>query len=712
MTFSLQNTIIGFGLVLWSGPAGLLSVAQEPALPFMDDNAALREQLEQMAVTRPDDADLSDLQTNLDQFADHRINLNNTGEEELLSLGILTETEVHNILIYLKKYGEMLSVYELQAVRGFDTTLIARLLPYITVEPVKATSCISLAGIRKYGKNQVLLRYQRTLEKAEGYRNDKNLPEDPAPGYLGSPDKVLVKYSFRYGTRLRWGFTAEKDAGEPFLTRRLDDEIRSLAGSRIKGGFDFYSAHACLQTPGLIRSLAVGDYHLGFGQGLTLWTGTSFGKSAEIRSVKKYGGGIRPCTSTDENGFLRGMALTLARGGFECTPFFSSGRMDANLLPPDTNDPEPGFSAFQETGYHRTTAEILDKDAVRRTLYGADISYKNDFLKVGLTGFRTLLDPPVSGSDEPYEFFGFTGSDLVNAGMHYSCLYKGLSLFGEAAVGGNGAWAGLTGLTAELDPSLLVTMLYRNYPKNYQNLLSQAFADGSSNANERGLFSGLQAVISPRVKATAFVDLFRFPWLKYNADGPTEGTDALVQVDYRVAQGTEVCLRYRSSTGQKNTSGLPDRISFPGIHARQAFRLHITHQLHPGLLWKSRAEYLVNRIADKNRHGCLLAQDLQYKPSAGPITLYLRYALFDTDSYDERLYAYEFDVPYAFSVPACYDKGCRYAMMLKYNLLKNMDLWIRFAQTCYAGKSSVGTGLDETEGNTRSDIKVQIRMKF
>jgi len=712
MSSSVKKTIIRFSLVLWSGPAALLSIAQEPALPFMDDNAILREQLEQAAVSRPDDADLSDLQTTLDHYVDHPINLNNAGEEELLSLGILTETEVHNLLIYLKKYGEMLSVYELQAVRGFDTAIVGCLLPYVTVEPVKATSRIRPAEVMKYGKNQVLLRYQRTLEKSQGYHEDKDPPEGPASGYLGSPDKILVKYSFRYGSRLRWGFTAEKDAGEPFFTRRSDEEIRSLSGSRISNGFDFCSAHAYLQTPGLVRSLAVGDYHLGFGQGLTLWTGTSFGKSAGIISVKKYGGGIRPSTSTDENAFLRGMALTVGRGGFECTPFFSSSRLDANLLPPDTNEAEPGFSAFQETGYHRTAAEIMDKDAVRRTLYGADISYKNDFLKVGVTGFRTLLDPPLSGADAPYEFFGFTGRDLYNAGLHYSCLYKGLSLFGETAVSGNGAWAGLAGIPAEPDPSLFVTLLYRNYPKNYQNLLSRAFADGSRNANERGLFSGLQAVVSPRMKATAFVDLFRFPWLRYNADGPTEGTDAMVQVDYRMAEGSEVCLRYRSSTGQKNSSGLPERISYPGIHARRTFRLQLTQQLSSYLEWKSRVEYLINRVAEKHRHGYLLAQELQYKTPAKPITLYLRYALFDTDSYEERLYAYEHDVLYAFSVPAHYDKGCRYVFMVKCTLLRYLDVWIRFAQTCYAGRTSVGTGPDETRGNKRSEIKVQVRMKF
>ena len=57
--------------------------------------------------------------------------------------------------------------------------------------------------------------------------------------------------------------------------------------------------------------------------------------------------------------------------------------------------------------------------------------------------------------------------------------------------------------------------------------------------------------------------------------------------------------------------------------------------------------------------GCLLSQDLSYKSPKQNITLSLLYALFDVDSYNERIYSYENDVQYSYSIPAYYGKGIR-----------------------------------------------------
>ena len=91
------------------------------------------------------------------------------------------------------------------------------------------------------------------------------------------------------------------------------------------------------------------------------------------------------------------------------------------------------------------------------------------------------------------------------------------------------------------------------------------------------------------------------------------------------------------------------------------------------------------------------------KPFAGA----LRLQYFETDGYDSRLYAYENDVLYSYSIPAFYDKGFRYYITANYNLTKKISLWIRLAQTIYRDKTSIGSGLDEIAGNRRTEIKVQ-----
>jgi hypothetical protein len=89
-----------------------------------------------------------------------------------------------------------------------------------------------------------------------------------------------------------------------------------------------------------------------------------------------------------------------------------------------------------------------------------------------------------------------------------------------------------------------------------------------------------------------------------------------------------------------------------------------------------------------------------------------RFAIFDTDGYNSRIYAYENDVLYSFSIPAYYSQGTRFYIIGKYSIGKKVDLWLRYAQTYFTNTTSIGSGLDLINGPTRSDIRAQIRLRF
>jgi hypothetical protein len=90
----------------------------------------------------------------------------------------------------------------------------------------------------------------------------------------------------------------------------------------------------------------------------------------------------------------------------------------------------------------------------------------------------------------------------------------------------------------------------------------------------------------------------------------------------------------------------------------------------------------------------------------------LRLQYFETDSYDSRIYAYENDVLYSYSIPPFSDKGFRYYVTFNYDLTKKISFWLRWAQTIYKDRKTVGSGLDEILGNKRSDLKIQARYVF
>jgi hypothetical protein len=87
-------------------------------------------------------------------------------------------------------------------------------------------------------------------------------------------------------------------------------------------------------------------------------------------------------------------------------------------------------------------------------------------------------------------------------------------------------------------------------------------------------------------------------------------------------------------------------------------------------------------------------------------------AYFSTPGYNSRIYAYEDDVLYSFAFGMYSGKGFRTYLNLKYNLAKKLNVWARYALFYYRNVETVGTYLDEIEGNKKSEIKLQLRYQF
>ena len=108
--------------------------------------------------------------------------------------------------------------------------------------------------------------------------------------------------------------------------------------------------------------------------------------------------------------------------------------------------------------------------------------------------------------------------------------------------------------------------------------------------------------------------------------------------------------------------------------------------------------------------GLTILQDITWHFSK--LELSARVAFFATDNYDSRQYVYEKDMLYAFSLPAYYDRGTRHYLMARYNLMKQIKLWLRWSQTRYTNLETISSGLNEIKGKTRSEIKAQLMYQF
>lgn len=687
--------------------------SQETDTIIREGESVLTDKIENIAESTEGALDYSELIDDLKYYRQNPLNLNFATEDELRKLMFLNNKQIFQLVAYRETYGQLLSVFELQAIEGFDEVTIQNIVPFISVSSERPSAKLNLKNAVRYGRHQFIGRYQQVIQKPKGYETvpDSVLLESPNSYYLGGRQKYYARYGFNYQNRIRFGITAEKDAGEVFFGDEINDSIQTLINAKVNPGFDFYSAHFMLSDIGKLKALAMGDYQLRFGQGLTLWGGLAFGKTSDAVNVKRFARGISAYTSADENRFFRGAATTWKFGLFEISAFYSSNKIDATLQDTELIE-ETQEASLYEIGFHRKITELNKKDVLLLEVYGGNITFRKNRLKIGATGFKSKFDIDLANTGQLYNQFTYSGSENINFGMDYSYLFRNASIYGEVSASENGAYAMIYGLTATLHPRLSVSLLYRNYQKDYQNILSNAFAE-SHNYNEKGFYSGFQFELAKKWAMSLYADFFQFPWLKYQVNSPSYGNEFLVKLDHRMSERVFMYFRFRQKSKQYNETENENYIKPIESIRKTAFRYHIEYIILPGLTMKNRVEFLLQNGSSGYRGtGFLLLHDINWKTHSEKLKLYFRYALFDTDSYDERLYAYENDVLYAFSVPAYYYKGSKAVIMLKYQLGNTVNIWLRLAHSWFADQQTIGTGLDEINGNKKTEVKVQLQVKL
>ena len=125
---------------------------------------------------------------------------------------------------------------------------------------------------------------------------------------------------------------------------------------------------------------------------------------------------------------------------------------------------------------------------------------------------------------------------------------------------------------------------------------------------------------------------------------------------------------------------------------------------------RTRAQFSSFQLNAVTTHGSALLHDIQF--DLGKIKVTARYAVFDTDDYDNRQDAYENDVLLAYSLPAYHGIGIRRMAMVEYKLNRQISFWLRYANTRYPYEEKIGTGPDTLAGNTKNDVKFQVRISF
>ncbi len=653
---------------------------------------------EQYTAENDDDIDYDTFYEELMYFAENKINLNKTTREELERLPFLSDIQVENIISHIYRFGALQTIYELQLIDGLDMTDIRRMLPFVIVgEGVDTVKKIYWRDLIRYGKNELFLRLDKGLESKEGYQflpeEEENATDENAKKYIGDSFYHSLKYRFHYKDRVQVGVTAEKDAGEQFIGKKHT-------------GYDFYSITAQLKDFGKFKSIVVGDYRANFGQGLVLRSDFGMGKSSYVLNVIPRNSGLKKYSSTDENNFFRGVGATVRLGKFDVSAFYSNKMIDADT----TNGL---FSGSYTTGLHRTLAEMTKKHTVNQQVVGGNVTFTYSMIQFGITAVNTLLDNRLQPDKTTYNYFYFEGKQQTTAGLHYRMRWQKLNVFGETAMTDNGAMATINGFSFIPLSQVNLVVMHRYYSPEYDTFYATAFSETSRINNESGFYLGAEIRPYKKWKISAYADSYRFPWAKYGIDVPSVGADYLLQADYAARRNISMFWRFKYEEKQGNVSQTESAMPVVAPIQKLSMRYSLSYNF-GNFSFKNVLEGNQVRKADAPwTYGVIASQDVSYDFKTIPLKVDFRYQFFDALKYENRVYSYEKDVLYAFSIPMYFGLGNRYYLNLKYELNKQLSLWFKIAQTIYADDREVLSSGNETiAGNKKTDARFLLKWEF
>ena len=680
-----------FILFFLFGWKGIALFAQE------ENNALVEQRIETISsfMEEGSDVDYSSLTEDLTYFARHPINLNTADALSLQTLLVLSDTQINALFKHIDCYGKLKSIFELQSVVGMDLLTIHWIQPFVYVNEDDGFSDFSFRRLREEGTHDIMLRSKRTLQEQAGFIPD---PLTGKKNFLGSEYGTYMRYRFQYRKNILVGMTFENDIGEP-----------------LRNGPDFKSASLFIREAKALKQLVIGDYQVQFGQGLTCWNSMAFGKSSFSVQVKRNAQGLKPYSSVNESSFFRGAGVTVGNKFISATGFASRRKLDATFNT-DTvlTDDGMAVNSIVLGGLHRTESEIAKKNLLTEIVSGGNIQVQKGMWKLGTVAVQRSLSDSIAVRTDWYANGKVTGKSQSAVGIYAEGVWQNVSLFGEVSRSSNNSWAYVSGLTAALHSRVSATVLLRNFNQDFQSVYSNVIAEGNSvfPSNERGVYASVQAQLSKKISVNAYTDGVQFPWLRYQVTGPSSFSDNLIQFNYKPYKKHEFYARMRIRRTSIDRSVL-NRIDFPVDKLSQQIRLNFIFSPTESLKLHSRLEFVkTNEEGLPNESGYLVFQDVIWKKMNVPISITIRYALFQSDTWNARLYAYENDVLYSYSIPAYYGKGARIYGIFKFDVRRNIDVWFRIAQWAYTDRDFISSGNSMISGFRKTDCTLQMRMQF
>ena len=616
----------------------------------------------------------------LEDWAASPINLNQTSREELEQLPFLSAGQIEELVEYLDRYHPMRSLSELMMITKLDRHTRKLLECFVYVGEEKAPRIWpQWKDIAKYGKHTFRVSAKIPLYERKGDEN----------GYLGYRYRHDIRYQFNYNNRIKFGLTGAQDAGEPFFAYRN------------KLGYDHYSYYFQLRDMGRLEELNLGLYRVQMGMGLVMNTGFHLGKLATLQSLGRSTHTLTAHSSRTSATYLQGAAATICIARqWRITGYVSWRGIDATL----NNDGT--MRTIVTNGYHRTPTEMDKKNNSHETDIGGSIGWRKQTLHINInanyTRFERELVPP---SSTLYRRYAAAGNNFFNASLDYGYNNYPWTIAGETAVNQRGAFATIHTVGLKTSDQLQLMLLHRYYDKRYTALHANSFSEGSGVQNEHGIYLGATWQPIQAWQIQGFVDYAHFSWLRYQISAPSDAFDALLSSRYD-RKGWSLDARYRFHLRQRDNEEKTALVN----KTEHRVRLGANYEVMKSLTLRTQADGILHQTKGGSSQGVMVSQHAKWQYHWLKTDVHVGW--FRTDDYDSRIYQYEASLAYDFGYPMYYGHGLRYSLMVKADILKRLTATAKIGVTNYFDRSVIGTGLQQINHSSMTDLLMQIRYSF
>lgn len=611
---------------------------------------------------------------------DNPIDINSATREQLLAIPFVSETQADSLISYVNKYGPLLTLGELTLVPRLDYQTRHMLSAFLTCRHPDNT--VTIKDMLKAGRHSVAANAVIPFYTPEGYKSGSGLSDSQR--YLGDKNRVAARYGYNYANELQYGFSTEKDAGEPFACR----------GNNF---MDSYSFHIFRQQKDGKYTFALGDYRVRFGEGLIVGNMYFSGKKGVLQNYYNNRRTISPHSSYSERDYFRGTAGSCRMKHFVLSSFVSYKGNDAIV-----NDSSE-VTSIPNTGYHRTQTEHSRKGNLHDLTVGGDFSYDTDLLKFGISGTYTHYDKRLNPRQADYNKYAMRGKDFHAYSLHYSIVYKNISARGEGALSETSALAFVNILKWAVTNQTTITSVQRSYSMKYAEPYAEAFKTFSRVNNEQGIYLGATSNVTDNISLCAYADFFRSPWSSYKYRAPLNGRDLYLQGLYHTQSGLSLSAEWKYTHRKcekinEKTDTLPTNKHLIKLQGKALFGKWSTHSL-----------FAFTSATDngKTNKGWGASQRLNFNGRKWNASLALSY--FNAPNYAARIYMYESNVRYVYnSFVSLYGNGLRSSIVCSAKPCRQLMAYAKFGLTHYFDRNSIGTGDSKVNSSTKSDLSLCI----